>query len=126
MTTNFLARFESECIPRIIEAITGLYRHRVQLEVLPPEKPDRPARVRIYGDGPAELRRYACPLDITLAWDGLEVETLFSTGGDKRFADYLAALPGKLRAWQEPRRIDFGSLSQADPTVLIGGLDFKH
>lgn len=126
MTTNFLARFESECIPRIIEAIAGLYRHRVQLEVLPPERPGWPARVHLRGDGPAELRRYACPLDITLSWDSLEVETLFSAGGDKRFAAYLAALPGKLSAWQEPRRIDFGSLSQADPTVLIGGLDFEH
>ena len=43
-----------------------------------------------------------------------------------RFAGYLAALPGKLRAWQEPRGIDFGSLSQADPAILIGGLDFEH
>ncbi|MGN5480625.1 DUF5594 family protein [Cupriavidus basilensis] len=37
-----------------------------------------------------------------------------------------SALPAKLRAWQEPRQLDWSSLSQADPAVLIGGLDFEH
>jgi len=36
------------------------------------------------------------------------------------------ALPGKLDAWQEARQVDFSSRTQADPTVLLGGLDFEH
>ena len=54
------------------------------------------------------------------------MQRLFAKGGEVRLAGYLAALPAKLRAWQEPRGIDFRSLSQADPAILIGGLDFEH
>jgi hypothetical protein len=61
-----------------------------------------------------------------LSWDGLEVERLFASGGNLRFAEYLDALPAKLYAWQEPRRIDLGSRTQAEAEVLIGGLDFEH
>ncbi|QEZ47510.1 DUF5594 family protein [Cupriavidus oxalaticus] len=125
MTTDFYARFEAECLPRIADAI-GRQHRRVQLCALPAEVPNHPPRLRMTGDGPAELRRHPYSLDVTLAWDGLEVQRLFAAGGEARFAGYLAALPGKLRAWQEPRGIDFGSLSQADPAILIGGLDFEH
>lgn len=61
-----------------------------------------------------------------MSWDSDEVDRLFGPGGDLRFAEYLDALPGKLDAWQEARQIDFGSRTQADPTVLLGGLDFEH
>ncbi|WP_349607113.1 DUF5594 family protein [Cupriavidus sp. DF5525] len=125
MTTDLFARFEAECLPRIAETIGKLQR-RVQLHTLPADGPNRPARLRLTGEGPAELRRHPFALDITLAWDGLEVQRLFAAGGEARFAGYLAALPGKLRAWQESRGIDFGSLSQVDPAILIGGLDFEH
>lgn len=125
LTTDFYGRFEAECLPRIVDAI-GKQHRRVQLHALPAEAPNRPPRLRMTGDGPAELRRHAHPLDVTLAWDGLEVQRLFGAGGEARFAGYLAALPGKLRAWQEPRGIDFGSLSQTDPAILIGGLDFER
>lgn len=125
MTTDFFARFEAECLPRIVAAI-GQHDRRVQLHTLPAEAAGRPARLRMTGDGPPDLRRHPHALDITLAWDGLEVQRLFAAGGEARFAGYLAALPSKLRAWQEPRGIDFRSLSQADPQILIGGLDFEH
>lgn len=125
LTTDIFARFEAECLPRIAETIGKLHR-RVQLPTLPADGPNRPARLRLTGEGPADLQRHPFALDITLAWDGLEVQRLFAAGGDARFAGYLAALQGKLRAWQEPRGIDFGSLSQVDPAILIGGLDFEH
>ena len=32
----------------------------------------------------------------------------------------------KLDAWQDARQIDLNTRTQADPTVLIGGLDFEH
>jgi hypothetical protein len=47
---------------------------------------------------------------------------LFAAGGDQRFAEYLGALPGKLNAWQDARQFDFNSRTQADTTVLLGGL----
>ncbi len=98
----------------------------MQLHTLPADAPGWPPRLRVTGDGPPDLRRHQYALDITLAWDGLEVQRLFAAGGEARFAGYLAALPSKLRAWQEPRGIDFRSLSQVDPQILIGGLDFEH
>lgn len=126
LTTDFIARFEADCIPRIVEAIVRLYPHRLQVEVLPGLRTGWPARVRIQGKGAPELQRFTYPLDVTLAWDGLEVESLFAANGEQRFASYLDALPAKLLAWQEPRQLDWSSLSQADPSVLIGGLDFEH
>ncbi|WP_427310813.1 DUF5594 family protein [Cupriavidus sp. H39] len=125
MTTDFFARFAAECLPRIADAI-GQQLRRVQLQPLPGEAPGLAPRLRVTGDGPPELRRHPYALDVTLAWDGLEVQRLFAAGGEARFAGYLSALPSKLRAWQEPRGIDFRSLSQADPQILIGGLDFEH
>ncbi len=125
MATDFFARFEAECLPRIVATI-GQHDRRVQLHTLPAEAPGWPPRLRVTGDGPPDLRRHQYALDITLAWDGLEVQRLFAAGGEARFAGYLAALPAKLRAWQEPRGIDFRSLSQVDPQILIGGLDFEH
>ncbi len=68
-------------------------------------------RLRLTGDRPPELRGHPYALDVTLAWDGLEVQQLLAAGGEARFAGYLAALPSKLRAWPKPRGIDFRSLS---------------
>jgi hypothetical protein len=45
--------------------------------------------------------------------------------GPSRFAGYLAALPRKLAGWDHARELDFLSHTQADPLVLIGGLDFE-
>jgi hypothetical protein len=44
--------------------------------------------------------------------------------GTARFAGYLAALPRKLEAWRHVRELDFVSHTQAEPSVLLGGLDF--
>ncbi len=113
MTTDFIARFEADCIPRIVDAIVRLYPRRLQIEVLPGTRAGWPARVRIRGHGAVELQRFAHPLDVTLAWDGLEVEALFADGGPQRFAGYLAAFPAKLRTLQEPPQLGRESLFPA-------------
>jgi len=69
--------------------------------------------------------RYAHPIDITLSWDSYEVDRLFASGGDLRFAEYLDASPGKLcMAGGATDR--FQLAHTGGPTVLIGGLDFAH
>ncbi|HBD37453.1 MULTISPECIES: DUF5594 family protein [Cupriavidus] len=119
-------RFNAELLPRIVERVQRLSHGTLLADVLPPASPDLPARLRIWAPPRSGGGRYACPLDITMSWDSYEVDRLFGPGGDLRFAEYLDALPGKLDAWQEARQIDFGSRTQADPTVLLGGLDFEH
>ncbi|WP_431796707.1 DUF5594 family protein [Cupriavidus metallidurans] len=119
-------RFNAELLPRIVERVQRLSHGTLHADVLPPASPDLPARLRIWALPRSGGGRYACPLDITMSWDSYEVDRLFGLGGDLRFAEYLDALPGKLDAWQEARQIDFGSRTQADPTVLLGGLDFER
>lgn len=128
LTTDTAARFGAELAPRIVETIAGLYGGRLAACIEPTELPGVPVRVHIGAVVPPDLpaRRYPHPLNITLAWDGREVEGLFGADGPARFARYLEALPAKLAAWQEPRQIDLPSRSQADPAVLIGGLDFER
>jgi hypothetical protein len=46
-------------------------------------------------------------------------------GGEARFASYLNAIPRKLDAWHNAREVDFRSHTQAEPEILIGGLDFE-
>jgi len=120
---NAAARFDAEFAPRIAETIAGLFRHRIHAEL---DGAQSPARLHVYGEPFEGVRRFAHPLNIYLSWDSLEVEALFATGGEEKFALYLAALPGKLHAWQAPRQIDLGTRSQAEETVLLGGLDFEH
>jgi hypothetical protein len=71
------------------------------------------------------LRRHPYSLNVQLSWDDDEIEALMGPEGPKRFRHYLAALPRKLRGWQEARAIDFHSRTQAEESVLIGGLDFE-
>jgi len=119
-------RFNTELLPLIVERVQSIAHGTLHAEVLPTASPDQPARVRIWAAARAGEGRYAHPIDITLSWDSYEVDRLFATGGDLRFAEYLDALPGKLDAWQEARQVDFSSRTQAEPTVLLGGLDFEH
>jgi len=119
-------RFNTELLPRIAERVQALSRGMLHADVLPSASPDQPARLHIWAVARAGGGRYAHPIDITLSWDSYEVDRLFATGGDLRFAEYLDALPGKLDAWQEARQVDFSSRTQAEPTVLLGGLDFEH
>lgn len=123
---NPAERFTAELLPRIVDRVQQLSHGTLHTEILPPVSFDQPARLRVWAPPRAERGRYAHPLAITLSWDGLEVERLFASGGNLRFAEYLDALPAKLYAWQEPRRIDLGSRTQAEAEVLIGGLDFEH
>lgn len=119
-------RFNAELLPRIADRIQSLSRGTLHAEVVLSAMADQPARLRIWTAARANGGRYSHPIDITLSWDGFEVDRLFAPGGEARFAEYLEALPSKLDAWQEPRQIDFNSRTQADPAVLIGGLDFEH
>jgi len=123
---NPAQRFTAELLPRIIERLHRLSHGTLHGEVLPPEIPNEPGRLRVWAPARANAGRFAYPLDITLSWDSWEVDRLFATGGETRFAEYLDALAGKLDAWQEPRQFDINTRTQADPTVLIGGLDFEH
>ena len=126
VSQDIAARFNAEFAPRIAQTIADLFKRRIHVEVVPDERPGRAARVRLCGEPFDEPRRFTQPLNVYLSWDGLEVEALFAAGGAEKFEHYLAALPGKVRAWQTPRQIDFGTRSQADPAVLLGGLDFEH
>ncbi|RZT41373.1 DUF5594 family protein [Cupriavidus agavae] len=119
-------QFNAEWLPRIVERLLRLSHGTLQAEILAPPRPDLPACLRIWAAPRSSPGRYPHPLDITLSWDNREVDRLFDAGGSARFAEYLDALPGKLDAWQEPRQIDLGTRTQADPVVLIGGLDFEH
>jgi len=119
-------RFNIELLPRIAERVQALSHGMLHADVLPSASPDQLARLRIWAAAREGGGRYAHPIDITLSWDSYEVDRLVASGGESRFAEYLDALRGKLDAWQEARQIDFGSRTQADATVLIGGLDFEH
>lgn len=58
-------------------------------------------------------------------WDGEEIERLLGAGGKARFLRYLDAIGAKLYAWQGARELDLVTRSQAEPSVLFGGLDFE-
>lgn len=118
-------RFNTELLPRIAERVQQISRGTLHTDILPAVS-DQPARLRVWASARPSGGRYSHPVDITLSWDSIEVDRLFADGGDARFAEYLEALAAKLGAWQEPRKIDFNSRTQADPTVLIGGLDFER
>lgn len=119
-------RFNSDLLPRIVERVQRLSRGTLHAEIQPASQSDQPACLRIWAAARQNGGRYGHPIDITLSWDSFEVDRLFADGGDARFDAYLDALPAKLDAWQEPRQIDFNSRTQAEATVLIGGLDFEH
>lgn len=119
-------RFNSDLLPRIVERVQHLSRGTLHADIVPASASDQPACLRVWATDRACGGRYAHPIDITLSWDSFEVDRLFASGGDVRFDAYLDALLAKLDAWQEPRRIDFNSRTQAEATVLIGGLDFEH
>lgn len=119
-------RFNSDLLPRIVERVQHLSRGTLHADILPAAAPDQPACLRVWASARPNGGRYAYPIDITLSWDSFEVDRLFASGGDLRFDAYLDALPAKLDAWQEPRQIDFNSLTQAEATVRLGGLDFEH
>ncbi len=125
MSPEIAQRFEAQFAPRIAQAISGVFGQRIMVEVIPNQGSGHPTRVHIHGTPIEPLGRFAYPLNAYLTWDGSEIEALFSTHGEAKFARYLDALPNKIFAWQVPRQIDFRSRTQAEVSVLLGGLDFE-
>ena len=125
MRPESAARFDEQFAPRIAEAIAACFATNVHTEVLPYGGHGHPTRVRIHATPNEDLRHYAHPLNLFLTWDSDEIERLMGTEGPARFAGYLAALPRKLEAWRHVRELDFISHTQAEPAVLLGGLDFE-
>ncbi|MGA7777944.1 MAG: DUF5594 family protein [Paraburkholderia sp.] len=123
MSPETVARFETEFAPRIAETIAHL-DPSVRVEVLPYEGHGHPTRVRIVGEAVEALRHYPHSLNLLLTWDSDEIERLMGEGGQARFAGYLRAIPRKLDAWRNVREVDFRSHTQAEPVILLGGLDF--
>ncbi|MFM0072137.1 DUF5594 family protein [Paraburkholderia sediminicola] len=118
-------RFDEQFAPRIAEAIAACFATTVHTEVLSYGGHGHPTRVRIHATPIEDLRHYVHPLNLYLTWDSDEIERLMGPEGPTRFAGYLAALPRKLEAWRHVRELDFVSHTQAEPTVLLGGLDFE-
>jgi hypothetical protein len=118
-------RFDTEFAPRIAATIASLFDSGVHAEVVPYAGHGHPTRVRITAESVEHLRHYPYRLDVSLTWDSDEIELLMGEQGEARFARYLAALARKLEGWSGAREIDFRSHSQAEPAMLIGGLDFE-
>ncbi|CAE6786484.1 DUF5594 family protein [Paraburkholderia aspalathi] len=125
MRPESVTRFDEQFAPRIAEAISACFATTVHTEVLPYGGHGHPTRVRIHATPIEDLRHYTHPLNLYLTWDSDEIERLMGAEGPARFAGYLAALPRKLEAWRHVRELDFISHTQAEPTVLLGGLDFE-
>ncbi|BCQ23185.1 DUF5594 family protein [Caballeronia sp. NK8] len=123
-------RFETEFMPRIVERVTRVVGHGVRVEVLPYESPLVPTRLHVSAEraphkGDDQRRGYAYPMNVFLTWDDEEIERLLGAGGEARFVRYLDAIGAKLDAWQGARDVDFTTRSQAERSVLFGGLDFE-
>ena len=124
MTKKMTDRFEAEFAPLIAQRVSALFEQRIRIEIIPAGGHGLATRLHLQGDLVEPIARYAYPLNIEMTWDLEEIEYLFEVGGTDKFARYLTALPLKLKAWQVAREIDFTSRSQAQPHVLLGGLDF--
>ncbi|AET88975.1 MULTISPECIES: DUF5594 family protein [Caballeronia] len=127
-------RFETEFMPRIAERVTRIVGHGVRVAILPYESPLVPTRLHVSaGRAPGEGKDeddghrhvYRCALNVFLTWDDEEIERLLGAGGEVRFLRYLDAIAAKLDAWQGAREVDLATRSQAEPSVLFGGLDFE-
>jgi Domain of unknown function (DUF5594) len=118
-------RFDTEFAPRIAHALADFFGARAQVDVIPHASADRPTAITVRAPAREYLPGYLHPLDIRITWDPDEIERLMGPHGAERFANYLGALPRKLAAWEAARDVDFRSRSQADPSVLLGNLDFS-
>lgn len=118
-------RFDTEFAPRIAQALARFFEGRAQVDVVPYGSADRPSAITVRAAAREYLHGYPHPLDIRFTWDPDEIEKLMSPHGAERFAHYLNSLPRKLAAWGGARDIDFRSRSQAEPSVLLGNLDFS-
>ncbi|SAK67661.1 hypothetical protein AWB79_03454 [Caballeronia hypogeia] len=130
MNSEQAYRFEIEFLPRIVERVARVVDHGVRIEILSYESAHVPTRLRVSaepapGQGDGHRHRYAHPLNVFLTWDDEEIERLLGAGGEARFLRYLDAIGAKLDAWQGARDVDLATRSQAEPSVLFGGLDFE-
>lgn len=117
-------------MPRIAERVARAVDSGVRIDILPYESPRVPTRLHVSAartqptDGGAE-RGHPYPLNVFLTWDDEEIGRLLKPGGEARFLRYLDAIGAKLDAWQGARDVDLATRSQADASVLFGGLDFE-
>ncbi|KAF1024402.1 MAG: hypothetical protein GAK40_01538 [Burkholderia plantarii] len=118
-------RFDTEFAPRIADAIARLLGPRVRTHVTPYGGHGHPSQVHIVSTTHDHVRGFDHPLNLTLTWDVDEIEQLVASGDEARFARYLGALSCKLPRWEGARGIDFGSRTQTQASVLLGGLDFE-
>jgi hypothetical protein len=123
-------RFETEFMPRIVERVVRVVDSGVSVAILPYESPFVPTRLHVSaerapGEDDGHRHVYPCPLNVFLTWDDEEIERLLRVGGEARFLRYLDAIAAKLDAWQGAREVDLATRSQAEPSVLFGGLDFE-
>ena len=117
-------------MPRIVERVARVVDHGVRVAILPYESPLVPTRLHVSAvqtsaEGDGHRHVYAWPLNVFLTWDDEEIARLFAAGGEARFVRYLDAIAAKLDAWQGAREVDLATRSQAEPSVLFGGLDFE-
>lgn len=117
--------FESQFAPRIAAKIASLFDTGIQVEVVTSEDGQCTTQLWITGVITKHWTAYPNALNVCLTWDPGEIARLCEGRREDRFERYLDALPRKLKAWQTARAIDFGSCSQAELVVLIGGLDFE-
>jgi hypothetical protein len=125
MNQDSAARFDREFAPRIAAVIADLFKQQLHVEVVPYAGTGHPTRVTLAGDRLVSPHGYAYPLNVSLTWDSDAINGLMQPDGEARFARYLGAIPAKLRNWEGGRPVDFGSRTQAEPSILFGGLDFE-
>ncbi|CAG9209397.1 DUF5594 family protein [Burkholderia gladioli] len=128
MNPDIAHRFDAEFAPRIAERITALLGPHVAATVRPYGGHGHPTHVDIVNTSHEHLHGlhgYTFPLNLTMTWDTDEIEQLVGDDDGTRFAHYLDALSRKLANWEDARGIDFGSRTQSEPLILLGGLDFE-
>ncbi len=116
-------------MPRIVERVMRVVGHGVRVEILPYERAAVPTRLHVSAERAHherdDPRGYPYSLNVFLTWDDEEIERLMGAGGEARFLRYLDAMAAKFDAWQGARDVDLATRSQAEPSVLFGGLDFE-
>ncbi|QGZ60751.1 DUF5594 family protein [Paraburkholderia acidisoli] len=125
MSTDAVHRFEESFAPRIAATLARQFGANVRVEVVPCEGRGHPTRVLIRAAPESPRHPYAYALNVALTWDVDEIERLLEPDGEARFVHYLDALERKIAAWETARPVDFASRTQAEPEVLLGGLDFE-
>jgi hypothetical protein len=115
-------------MPRIVECVARLLGRGVRIDIVPYAGPHAPTRLNVRAARNEAIEHghhYAFDLNVTLTWDDDEIERLLLPGGEARFLRYLDAIGAKFDAWQGVREVDLVTRSQAEPAVLLGGLDFE-